>query len=186
MAVSSNRSVSFLLGLGIVFFPWIFVWFLLRRGYSKQARILGFGWLALLLLPLVFSNNQQQGDISVSASSPPQSVQKSDPQKQKSELSVAQKEAQQLLLHNPKGTGVYVSKKYFGNLWPLILDEGVVDCVKGAAIYMYNGEAYALTGFAQAQGYKNIDVLWADNPDIPTTKIYIGDLTDVALKQCDK
>ena len=45
-----------LLSLGIFLIPYIFVWFLLRRGYSQLSRVLGFGWLALLLWVIVFSS----------------------------------------------------------------------------------------------------------------------------------
>jgi len=44
-----KRPVTFLLGIGILFMPVIFVWFLLRSGYSPLARCIGFIWLALLV-----------------------------------------------------------------------------------------------------------------------------------------
>jgi hypothetical protein len=40
-----ERKVSALLAAGIVLLPLIFVWFLLRAGYSLQTRIIGFSWL---------------------------------------------------------------------------------------------------------------------------------------------
>lgn len=42
-----TRKVSLLLIIGIIFLPIIFVWFLLRKGYSTTARVIGFGWLVL-------------------------------------------------------------------------------------------------------------------------------------------
>jgi hypothetical protein len=48
-----RRKVGILLGLGIFFLPFVFAWVLLRRGYSSLARIVGFGWMALLLLALI-------------------------------------------------------------------------------------------------------------------------------------
>lgn len=48
-----RRRVSFLLGLGILFVPMIFVWFLLREGHSKRARIIGFTWLVIAILGAV-------------------------------------------------------------------------------------------------------------------------------------
>jgi len=44
------RKVGFLLGVGIVFLPIVFAWFLLRKGHSTLARVLGFGWLGLLVI----------------------------------------------------------------------------------------------------------------------------------------
>jgi hypothetical protein len=44
------RPVSKRLVAGIVFAPWIFSWFTLRKGYSGMVRGLSFSWLALLVL----------------------------------------------------------------------------------------------------------------------------------------
>jgi hypothetical protein len=49
-----KRKVSILLGLGIFFFPFIFSWFTLRRGYSTLARVIVFSWL---LISLYFAFN---------------------------------------------------------------------------------------------------------------------------------
>jgi len=45
-----SRKVGLLLGMGIALLPGLFVWFLLRKGYSTKARVVGFGWAALLLV----------------------------------------------------------------------------------------------------------------------------------------
>lgn len=45
-----DRKVSFPLIVGIVIMPYIFAWFLLRKGYSTTARALGLGWLAILVV----------------------------------------------------------------------------------------------------------------------------------------
>lgn len=42
-----DRLVSLPLFLGIVVFPIIFVWFLLRKGYSARSRVMGFVWLVI-------------------------------------------------------------------------------------------------------------------------------------------
>ena len=39
-----------MLGVGILFFPYIFAWFTLRKGHSQGSKVLSFGWLATLLL----------------------------------------------------------------------------------------------------------------------------------------
>lgn len=43
------RKVTWLLGIGIAFVPYIFCWFTLRNGYGKRARIIAFVWMASLL-----------------------------------------------------------------------------------------------------------------------------------------
>ncbi len=48
------RKVSILLAIGIIFMPYLFAWFTLKNGYSSNARILSFGWLALMVIVWVF------------------------------------------------------------------------------------------------------------------------------------
>lgn len=45
-----SRPVGILLIIGIVFVPIIFVWFLLRKGYSTKARAIGFGYFVLSIV----------------------------------------------------------------------------------------------------------------------------------------
>ncbi|MCT5197047.1 OB-fold putative lipoprotein [Pseudomonas aeruginosa] len=49
------RSVGFWLGVGILLFPIIFVWFLLCQGHSTTSRVIGFAWLALMLVGMATS-----------------------------------------------------------------------------------------------------------------------------------
>ncbi|HEV7891805.1 MAG TPA: hypothetical protein VGP08_14275 [Pyrinomonadaceae bacterium] len=44
------RSMSLRLGVGVFFMPYVFAWFTLRQGYSRLARGLSFGWLALVVI----------------------------------------------------------------------------------------------------------------------------------------
>lgn len=56
-AQQPQRIPSLPLFLGNVVLPFIFVWFLLRKGYSTRARVIGFGWLAIYLLWPSFDSN---------------------------------------------------------------------------------------------------------------------------------
>jgi hypothetical protein len=58
--VGHHRKVSLVLGIGIFLLPIVFVWFLLRKGHSTPARILGFGWLALTLV-IAFNGTGSSG-----------------------------------------------------------------------------------------------------------------------------
>ena len=49
------REVTPLMMLGLLFIPYICVWFLLQRGYGAGIRILGFGWLAIMVLAILFA-----------------------------------------------------------------------------------------------------------------------------------
>lgn len=55
---AQRRQVGFLLGIGILCLPFIFVWFLLKPGYTTFARVVGFGWLALAVLFVVGSRTE--------------------------------------------------------------------------------------------------------------------------------
>lgn len=52
------RKVTWLLGTGIAFMPYIFSWITLKQGYSKNAKIASFIWMSVVLL-LIGSNNQK-------------------------------------------------------------------------------------------------------------------------------
>jgi hypothetical protein len=84
-----------------------------------------------------------------------------------------------------------VSRKDFqadGHTWPLTVDSGQVSCEPGSRVLFTapDGTKYSLNGLAKGQHkWKDIDAIWADNPDISGTKINIGDLIDAGLKTCD-
>lgn len=83
------------------------------------------------------------------------------------------------------GGGQKVSKNDYGNLWPFEVDEGVVDCEKGnAAVFKANGKTYVLNGFADAKGYTDLEPIWRENPDVPGTRINLGDFITLALENC--
>lgn len=56
---SDHRKVSAPLIAGIVLLPYIFSWFLLRKGYSQTARIIGLGWLGIVLVGVGMSPHGQ-------------------------------------------------------------------------------------------------------------------------------
>ncbi|MBN3725969.1 hypothetical protein [Burkholderia sp. Ac-20379] len=58
----ADRKIGVPLGLGILFLPFIFVWFLLRKGYGKQARIICFGWMFVCVF--LASTNDKPNDAS--------------------------------------------------------------------------------------------------------------------------
>lgn len=49
-----KKKVSILLGLGIIFFPYIFAWVTLSPGYSKKAKVISFLWLFWYVGSLIF------------------------------------------------------------------------------------------------------------------------------------
>lgn len=65
----AHRMVSLPLFLGNVVLAPIFVWFLLRKGYSTQSRVIGFGWLAVFILwPSLSSQSPDKTQVASSAS----------------------------------------------------------------------------------------------------------------------
>jgi hypothetical protein len=82
-------------------------------------------------------------------------------------------------------SGVSVKRADYGNDWPFNVEEGVVDCVRGMnAIFSNAGVVYGLNGKAVQSGYLRINDIWRDDPDVPDTKIDIGPMIQLALKQC--
>lgn len=70
--VPAKRTVGFLLGIGILFFPIVFAWFLLRNGHSVLSRVVGFGWLIFCTLVIVAAppSPPSTGSSSVSTAAP--------------------------------------------------------------------------------------------------------------------
>lgn len=62
-----RRKVGAALGIGILLLPWLFTWFLLRRGYSVLARLIGFGWMLLTFLLVIASGNSADKATTASA-----------------------------------------------------------------------------------------------------------------------
>ncbi len=49
----NKRSLSVLLGIAILFLPFFFSWFVLRKGYSKIVRVIVFGYLILITVAMM-------------------------------------------------------------------------------------------------------------------------------------
>lgn len=56
--LSEKRKVSIGLIIGIILLPIVFVWFLLKQGYSKKAKIIGFAWLVVWIIVAFTSGNK--------------------------------------------------------------------------------------------------------------------------------
>jgi len=54
---TSPKKVGFLLSLGILFVPLIFTWLLLKQGYSRTAKIVGFAWLGVATLLIIVNDS---------------------------------------------------------------------------------------------------------------------------------
>jgi hypothetical protein len=52
------------------------------------------------------------------------------------------------------------------------------------AIFISADVEYGLNGKAVQSGYTRINDIWRDDPDVPDTKINIGPMIQLALKQC--
>jgi len=60
-----QRKVGVGLFLGVFFLPFIFAWFLLRKGHSTLARVLGFSWL---VIPFALAGMAPPSDTQVASS----------------------------------------------------------------------------------------------------------------------
>lgn len=69
----ASRKVSILLVIGVVVFPYIFAWFLIRKNYSVNARTAGFCWLGLcVVLPIM--SGADNSHVTSRAGSPEENV----------------------------------------------------------------------------------------------------------------
>lgn len=59
-----NRPISKLLGWAIALAPYLFAWVTLRKGTSKRARILSFGWMTLFVSVHAIQEYQGKGLLS--------------------------------------------------------------------------------------------------------------------------
>jgi hypothetical protein len=92
--VTPTRKVSVLLALGILVLPGIFIWFVLRNGYSVRARVLAIGWISVIFLTtqmLAASKNAGRAASAAATSSPV--VAQASPAKPKAESPAAKKPA---------------------------------------------------------------------------------------------
>ena len=58
---SPQRKVGIGLGAGILFLPYIFSWFTLRKGHTKKAKVIAFAWLCWCVVWQI-GNLQKPGD----------------------------------------------------------------------------------------------------------------------------
>jgi hypothetical protein len=80
-------------------------------------------------------------------------------------------------------TGIFVRNTDFGNRWPFTVTHGYLDCIGGSKIFRSDLTEYGLNGLAVSKGYKSIDLIWKDNPEIPGTKINISEMINIACSK---
>ena len=71
-----KQPVSIALGLGILFMPVVFIWFLFRAGYSARAQIVGCAWMGVVGVALLLG--APAGPL-MKAFAPPEAVRASAP-----------------------------------------------------------------------------------------------------------
>lgn len=67
-----NRKVGILMALGLIFMPFIFGWFTMRKGYSNFIRFTSFGWMIIACIML--SNGSTNNGGSVDANNEPTGI----------------------------------------------------------------------------------------------------------------
>lgn len=70
--------------------------------------------------------------------------------------------------------------------WPLTVDSIALRCEPpGAVVATANSTDYAVNGLADAHEFEPIEPIWRPNPDIPGTRMDIGELIDAGLDLCE-
>ena len=70
---NATRKVGAALGIGIFLLPWIFAWFLLRKGYSNTARLISFGWMLIIVI-FAIAGGSGSDEVATASSAPASSV----------------------------------------------------------------------------------------------------------------
>ena len=91
----------------------------------------------------------------------------------------------------PVPSGRLVTRAEFGERWPFTVESGYVDC-EGVyeAVFRVGDKTYAINGTARSwanrRGYLDITTsIWRDNPIGMGLKVNIGEMIDLALRECD-
>lgn len=81
----------------------------------------------------------------------------------------------------------HVSRTQLGDDWPLTVEEGNLRCEPPSRVVFTDpsGHEWGVNGMAVTHGYREIDPIWADNPEIPGLKKSIGPLIDRGLALCE-
>jgi hypothetical protein len=82
-----------------------------------------------------------------------------------------------------------VGRPISGDDWPLTISVGEVQCDRDAVIFIGEDSAtYAVNGTAlgraDKEGWRDIEEIWADDPENPGLKIYLGPVIDAGLELC--
>ncbi|MFF0721329.1 DUF2511 domain-containing protein [Micromonospora sp. NPDC003816] len=72
-----------------------------------------------------------------------------------------------------------------GKFWPFTTSEATLRCNGQAVTATVDGTKYALNGRAKGSGVgADLDPVWAENPDIPGTKISVHHVIEMGLDLC--
>ena len=79
--------------------------------------------------------------------------------------------------------GKLVTREEYGKKWAFTVPKGYVYSIEKSAIFeTESGHKFQLNGIAQMNGYKLINPIWRNNPEIPETKVNIGPFIKLALE----
>jgi uncharacterized membrane protein len=79
---------------------------------------------------------------------------------------------------------IRVSRSQFGEEWPFTVEEGILRGRGwGSVTFKARGEEFAVNGVAKGQGFKDIEVIWANDPETGLKK-NIGPIIERGLELC--
>jgi hypothetical protein len=86
-------------------------------------------------------------------------------------------------------SGLHVSRAQMSDDWPLTVEAGTLRCEASAVTIEVDGVTYWVNGIAggraEANGWVDVEAIWAADPDIPGMKINIGAILNPGLDLCD-
>ena len=83
--------------------------------------------------------------------------------------------------------GVEVTEEEYGEEWPFTVSSGVLECRHYLEVVISaDGNTYALNGTAMGKrDYKELEEIWAENPEYPGSKKSVSDVIRRGLDLCE-
>jgi len=152
-----KRKVGAALGIGILLLPWIFAWFLLRKGYSPVARVISFVWMAIFFLIVMGNGSSSNQPVTASAASTTASAPSAEP----AQASASEPESN---LTAPQRNAVRSAKQYLRMTG--FSRKGLIAQLSSSA-----GDGYDVADATAA--VDSLDVDWNENA-VRSAKQYLG------------
>jgi hypothetical protein len=161
------KPVGILLGLGILFLPFIFAWATLSKGRSLRAKIIAFGWLAFCVWAIATSDKPRSTDQGASNYAPP--VTATPKAVEARYVDIAQ------LIADYKGNEVAADNKYKGKM---VQVTGIVGDIKKD----FTDNLYVTLGTGSRSEFRSVQAFFDDSMNGQLSELSKGQTLTVVCR----